>query len=96
MPEFERACESGSRLLKLQWTSMRAADTFAEGLFTLTRLGDFAPANHRLRVLHTMVNKVLAEMGDLFAQVYEASRCESASSSNRAFAGPSSLARPSM
>ena len=60
MPEFERACESRSRLLKLQWTSMRAADTFAEGLFTLTRLGDFAPANHRLRVLHTMVNKVLA------------------------------------
>src|SRR5574343_1836873 len=50
---------------------MRGADTFTEGLFTLKKLGDFVPANHPLRVIRTMVNKALAEMGDLFAQKYE-------------------------
>jgi transposase len=29
------------------------------------------PANHPLRVIRTMVNKALAEMGDLFSQMYE-------------------------
>ena len=50
---------------------MRGADTFTEGLFTLKKLDDFVPANHPLRVIRTMVNKALAEMGDLFAQMYE-------------------------
>lgn len=50
---------------------MRGADTFTEGLFTLKKLDDFVPANHPLRVIRTMVNKALAEMGELFAQMYE-------------------------
>jgi transposase len=50
---------------------MRGADTFTEGLFTLKKLDDFVPANHPLRVIRTMVNKALAEMGGLFAQMYE-------------------------
>jgi transposase len=50
---------------------MRGADTFTEGLFTLKKLDDFVPANHPLRVIRTMVNKALAEMGDLFSQMYE-------------------------
>lgn len=29
------------------------------------------PANHPLRVIRTMVNNALAEVGDLFAQMYE-------------------------
>lgn len=50
---------------------MRGADTFTEGLFTLKKLDDFVPANHPLRVIRTMVNMALVEMGDLFAQMYE-------------------------
>jgi transposase len=50
---------------------MRGADTFTEGLFTIKKLDDFVPANHPLRVIRMMVNKALAEMGDLFAQMYE-------------------------
>lgn len=50
---------------------MRGADTFTEGLFTLKKLDDFVPANHPLRVIRTMVNKALADMGDLFAEMYE-------------------------
>lgn len=50
---------------------MRGADTFTEGLFTLKKLDDFVPADHPLRVIRTMVNKALAEMGGLFAQMYE-------------------------
>ena len=50
---------------------MRGADTFTESLFTLKKLDDFVPANHPLRVIRTMVNKALAEMGDLFAWMYE-------------------------
>ena len=51
--------------------AMRGADTFTEGLFTLKKLDDFVPANHPLRVIRTMVNKALAEMGELFAGMYE-------------------------
>jgi transposase len=50
---------------------MRGADTFTEGLFTLKKLDDFVPANHPLRFIRTMVNKALAEMGALFAEMYE-------------------------
>ena len=50
---------------------MRGADTFTESLFTLKKLDDFVPADHPLRVIRTMVNKALAEMGELFAQMYE-------------------------
>lgn len=50
---------------------MRGSDTFTEGLFTLKKLDDFVPSNHPLRVIRTMVNKALAEMGELFAQMYE-------------------------
>jgi transposase len=50
---------------------MRGADTYTEGLFTLKKLDDFVPANHPLRIIRTMVNKALAEMGELFAQMYE-------------------------
>lgn len=50
---------------------MRGADTFTEGLFTVKKLDDFVPANHPLRVIRTMVNKALAEMGELFAKMYE-------------------------
>jgi hypothetical protein len=50
---------------------MHGADTFTEGLFTLKKLDDFVPANHPLRVIRTMVNKALAEMGHVFAQMYE-------------------------
>lgn len=50
---------------------MRGADTYTEGLFTLKKLDDFVPMNHPLRVIRTMVNKALAEMGELFARMYE-------------------------
>ncbi|MFP5323868.1 MAG: IS5 family transposase [Gammaproteobacteria bacterium] len=50
---------------------MRGADTYTEGLFTLKKLDDFVPGNHPLRVIRTMVNKALAEMGGLFARMYE-------------------------
>ena len=50
---------------------MRGADTFTEGLFTFKKLDDFVPANHPLRVIRTMVNKALAEMGEFFAGMYE-------------------------
>jgi transposase len=50
---------------------MRGGDTFTEGLFTLKKLDDFVPTNHPLRVIRTMVNKALAEMGELFARMYE-------------------------
>lgn len=50
---------------------MRGADTFTESLFTLKKLDDFVPADHPLRVIRTMVNKALAEMRELFAQMYE-------------------------
>ena len=50
---------------------MRGADTFTEGLFTLKKLDDFVPVNHPLRVIRTMVDQALAEMGELFAQMYE-------------------------
>lgn len=49
---------------------MRGADTFTEGLFTLKRLDDFVPAHHPLRAIRTMINKALADMGELFAQMY--------------------------
>jgi len=49
---------------------MRGADTYTEGLFTLKKLDDFVPANHPLRVIRTMVNKALAEMGELFSRMY--------------------------
>ena len=50
---------------------MRGADTFTEGLFTVKKLDDFVSANHPLRVIRTMVNNALAEMGELFAKMYE-------------------------
>ena len=50
---------------------MRGADTFTEGLFTLKKLDDFVLAHHPLRVIRTMVNTALAEMGEMFAQMYE-------------------------
>lgn len=50
---------------------MRGADTFTEGLFTLKKLDDFVPANHPLRAIRTMVNRALAQMEGLFAQMYE-------------------------
>lgn len=49
---------------------MHGADTFTEGLFTLKKLDDLVPANHPLRVIRTMVNKELGEMGELFARMY--------------------------
>jgi transposase len=50
---------------------MRGADTFTECLFTLKKLDDFVPASHPLRVIRTMVNRALAEMGGLLSQMYE-------------------------
>ena len=51
---------------------MRGADTFTESLFTMRHLDDFVPADHPLRVIREMVNKVLANMDGLFAQMYAA------------------------
>jgi transposase len=51
---------------------MRGADTFTESLFTMRHLDDFVPADHPLRVIHIMVNKALANMDGLFAQMYAA------------------------
>ena len=50
---------------------MPGADTYTEGLFTLKKLDDFVPANHPLRVIRTMINKALADMGELYARMYE-------------------------
>ena len=50
---------------------MRGADTYTEALFTLKKLDDFVPSSHPLRVIRTMVNKALAEMGEMFAAMYE-------------------------
>jgi len=52
--------------------SMRAADTFTESLFTMRHLDDFVPADHPLHVIRMMVNKALANMDGLFAQMYAA------------------------
>ena len=52
--------------------SMRGADTFTESLFTMRHLDDFVPADHPLRVIRVMVNKALANMDGLFAQMYAA------------------------
>jgi hypothetical protein len=49
---------------------MRVADTLTESLFSLKKLDDVVPTHHPLRIIRTMVNKPLAEMGDLFAQMY--------------------------
>jgi transposase len=51
---------------------MRGADTFTESLFTMRHLDDFVPADHPLRVIRMMVNKALASMNELFAQMYAA------------------------
>ena len=50
---------------------MRDADTYTDGLFTHKKLDDFVPMNHPLRVIRTIVNKALAEMGELFTRMYE-------------------------
>jgi transposase len=49
---------------------MRGADTFNESLFVMKTLDDFVPAKHPLRVIRTMVNEALGQMGGLFAQMY--------------------------
>ena len=51
---------------------MRGPDTFTESLFTMRHLDDFVPADHPLRVIRVMVNKALANMDGLFAQMYAA------------------------
>eukprot|EP01035_Chromulina_nebulosa_P069209 gene69208-94859_t len=52
--------------------SMRGADTFTESLFTMRHLDDFVPLDHPLRVIRIMVNKALANMDNLFGQMYAA------------------------
>lgn len=52
---------------------MRGPDTFTESLFSLRKLEDFVPANHPLRPIREMVNTALANMGALFARMYEPS-----------------------
>jgi hypothetical protein len=52
--------------------NMRGADTFTESLFTMRHLDDFVPGEHPLRVIRMMVNKALANMDELFAQMYAA------------------------
>ena len=51
---------------------MRGADTFTESLFTMRHLDDFVPLDHPLRVIRIMVNKALANMDNLFGQMYAA------------------------
>ena len=51
---------------------MRGADTFTESMFTMRHLHDFVPADHHLRVIRMMVNAALANMNELFAQLYAA------------------------
>ena len=51
---------------------MRGPDTFTESLFTMRHLDDFVRADHPLRVIRTIVNKALAHMDALFAQMYAA------------------------
>ena len=51
---------------------MRGADTFTESLFTMRHLDDFVPADQPLRVIRVMVNEALANMDELFAQMYGA------------------------
>jgi transposase len=51
---------------------MRGADTFTESLFTMRHLDDFVPLDHPLRMIRVMVNKALANMDDLFGQMYAA------------------------
>lgn len=53
---------------------MRGANTFTEGLFTLKELRDLVPSKRHLREIRTVANKVLAEWGEIFAQVYESVR----------------------
>jgi transposase len=51
---------------------MRGTDTFTESLFTLSKLDDFVPANHPLRIVREMVNTALVKMDSLFTGMYEA------------------------
>ena len=50
---------------------MRRRHIHTEELFCVKKLDDFVPAKPPFRVIRPMVNKALAAMGELFAQMYE-------------------------
>jgi transposase len=51
---------------------MRGSDTFTESLFTMRRLDDFVPPNHRLRPVRKMVNQALKNIEPLLSGMYSA------------------------
>jgi transposase len=49
---------------------MRGDDEMQEALFTMAKLEDFVPADHPLRPIRQLVNTALAQLNDLFNQMY--------------------------
>jgi transposase len=51
---------------------MRGADTFTESLFTMRKLEDFVPAQHRLREIRKTANAALDKLGPTLTAMYAA------------------------
>jgi transposase len=49
---------------------MRGDDRMQEALFTMAKLEDFVPADHPLRPIRLLVNSALAQLNDLFNEMY--------------------------
>ncbi|WP_321917456.1 MULTISPECIES: IS5 family transposase [Paraburkholderia] len=50
---------------------MRGADGYTEAMFTMTKLDDFVPTNHPLRLIRIWLNDALKRMDSVFARMYE-------------------------
>ena len=49
---------------------MRGTDGMQEGLFTVTKLNDFVPADHPQRAVRGLVNEALGRLNGLFNTIY--------------------------
>jgi hypothetical protein len=50
--------------------AMRGLDGMQEALFTVAKLEDSVPADHRLRPIRTLVNEALGRLNGLFNLIY--------------------------
>jgi hypothetical protein len=49
---------------------MRGSDGKQEGLFTVSKLEDFVPADYTPRAIRLVVNQALAQLNGLFNDIY--------------------------
>lgn len=49
---------------------MRGSDVMQESLFTVSKLEDFVPMDHPLRVIRSLVNEALTRLNGLFGRIY--------------------------